>query len=72
MELRGDICQCPACKLYFKSTAAFDKHRVGSYTPPTERRCMTEKEMRESGMDTNARGLWVTKLNPKYQKENES
>lgn len=52
-------CQCAACKEYFNSVAAFDKHRTGR---PEERRCMTEEEMRAKGMDKNQVGYWVTAL----------
>lgn len=60
MNLRGDHCQCVACREYFNSTAAFDKHRVGKFD--TNRRCLTVEEMRGKGMDKSARGFWVTQL----------
>ena len=59
----SNFCQCPSCGLYFKSDAAFDKHRVGSYSMRT-RRCLLPDEMREIGMDTNRKGYWVTSLMP--------
>ena len=68
MKLKGDKCQCPACKLYFNSTAAFDKHRVGRYGVEGERRCMTVQEMSERGMEVNAKGYWITEKNP-YTRE---
>ncbi len=64
----SDICSCRACGELFNSTAAFDKHRIGSSRqlrePATapDRRCRTVEEMRAVGMATNARGRWVTAL----------
>lgn len=60
--LKGDNNQCPTCGEYFKSVFAFVKHRVGGYEPNT-RRCLTEEQMRERGMDKNARGFWVSARN---------
>lgn len=65
MKLTGDRNQCPGCDLYFNSTAAFDKHRHGTYTP-NERRCLTVVEMLEKGMAINAKGYWVSAVNPKW------
>ena len=31
MKLTGDRNQCQACKEYFNSTHAFDKHRTGDF-----------------------------------------
>lgn len=67
-ELKGEMCQCGGCGLYFNSEAAFNKHRVGGYDPPSERRCLTITEMRQIGMDTNSRDLWVTKLHDRLDK----
>jgi hypothetical protein len=61
--LTGDRNQCPACDEFFNSTAAFEKHRVGTYGTGTTlhaRRCLTPDEMRARGMDQNASGWWVT------------
>lgn len=60
MQLTGQMSQCRTCGEVFNSTAAFDKHRIGRHG--IDRRCMTEAEMREAGMDHNRRGLWVTAL----------
>lgn len=57
-KLRGDHCQCRRCGEYFNSTAAFDKHRTGTYSP-LARRCRTTAEMRERGMALSG-GWWVT------------
>ena len=65
MKLSGDRNQCQSCKLYFNSTAAFDKHRHGTFTPP-QRRCLTIIEMVEKGMDKNAKGFWISAKNPKW------
>lgn len=67
MKLTGDKNQCPSCKLYFNSTAAFDRHRSGTFTPNT-RRCLTVTEMLEKGMAQNARGWWISAVNPKWAK----
>lgn len=62
LVLRGDKCLCPSCGLPFNSTAAFDRHRVGSYRERGDRRCLSTTEMRDKGMDINSRGFWVTAL----------
>jgi hypothetical protein len=62
MKLSGQRNQCPTCKLYFKSNAAFDKHRTGEHGK--DRRCMTVEEMTAKGMVTNKAGWWVTAANP--------
>lgn len=74
MKLVGDRNQCTACGRYFNSTAAFDKHRVGDFSPHEKhpspygmRRCMTEDEMTGKGMAVSSRGFWVTARNPKWQ-----
>lgn len=58
-------CQCTICDLYFKSDAAFMKHRV-SVNPKqprgADRRCLTTGEMRDCGMAQNAKGQWTTRL----------
>lgn len=54
-------CKCPACKKFFNSIAAFDKHRSGSYTDGRE--CLDEAGMRAIGMDVNDAGYWVTAKN---------
>ena len=62
-RLRNQQNQCPTCGLYFKSNAAFDKHRTGRIDNGT-RRCMTEVEMHAAGMGINAGGWWVTEKMP--------
>jgi hypothetical protein len=59
LTLRGQHGQCAACREYFNSTYAFDKHRVGRYTP-MERRCLSPDEMRAKGMVVNSTGFWVS------------
>jgi hypothetical protein len=63
-KLSGDRCRCSSCGLYFNSTAAFDKHRVGSWRGVADRRCLAIAEMKDRGMAVNASGYWVTALNP--------
>jgi hypothetical protein len=60
LTLRGDHGQCAACREYFNSTHAFDKHRVGRYTP-MERRCLNPDEMRAKGMSLSSAGFWISK-----------
>jgi hypothetical protein len=60
LTLRGDRGQCAACREYFNSTYAFDKHRVGRYTP-MERRCLNPSEMRAKGMVISSPGFWISK-----------
>ena len=57
MKLRGDRNQCQGCKVYFNSTTAFDKHRVGEFGGG--RRCLSEDEMLAKGMVLGASGFWV-------------
>ncbi len=54
----SDNCTCRTCGLEFKSTAAFDKHRIGEHG--VNRRCRTADEMGARGMAVNARGQWIT------------
>ncbi len=63
MKLTGQRNQCPTCRLYFNSNAAFDKHRTGEHHNKT-RRCMTVDEMTSKGMAQNKAGFWVTAINP--------
>lgn len=65
MKLTGDKNQCPTCGLHFKSTAAFDKHRIGKFG--VDRRCRTQAEMLSAGMAQRADGFWVSAPNPKWQ-----
>lgn|GEM_PF-2968960 len=68
VKLGGDKNECAACGRLFRSTFAFDKHRVGYFSAPVKdgaqfpRRCMTEEEMRAAGMGINKRGFWVSEL----------
>jgi hypothetical protein len=61
--LTGDRNQCPSCREYFNSTAAFDAHRVGPFGSPTgepaRRRCLRIDEMIAKGMARNRAGFWV-------------
>jgi hypothetical protein len=59
--LRGDRNQCPSCRELFNSSYAFDKHRVGDYSPNT-RRCLETPEMELKGMAKNGKGFWVSEL----------
>lgn len=57
MKLSGDRNQCQACKSYFNSTTAFDRHRAGEFG--VDRRCRTVDEMRAIGMVLRDNGFWV-------------
>jgi len=56
MKLTGDRCQCTVCGVYFNSTKAFDKHRVGAFP---HRVCRGAAEMVEAGMVLRDNGFWV-------------
>jgi hypothetical protein len=55
------ISTCTACGEVFRSVAAFDKHRVGTYEP-MRRRCLTTDEMIDKGFDIDKFDHWVTSL----------
>lgn len=77
MKLSGDRNQCQGCQECFNSTAAFDKHRVGTFGSPkgdgtyasNTRRCRSTEEMSAAGMVKNAAGFWITAANPMFAKE---
>ena len=52
-------CQCAVCEKEFKSVYSFDTHRVGKYTIPDTRRCLTDKELKKLGM-IEKDGVWIT------------
>jgi hypothetical protein len=57
MKLGNKRCFCSACKNYFNSVSAFDKHRKGDYkNEGANRHCDTK------GMFKNKDGYWVTEL----------
>lgn len=62
LTLRGDRNQCPTCGLYFNSSHAFDKHRIGSHG--VDRKCLTVPEMESKGMTTNKAGFWISCPHP--------
>lgn len=64
MKLTGQRNQCPCCSEFFKSNAAFDKHRTGKFG--VSRRCMTAAEMEAKGMVRRDDGFWVTARNPLF------
>ena len=65
--LRGDRNQCQACKQYFNSTFAFDKHRRGDFQ--VERKCLTPEEMLKKKMSLNAKGFWITAQRLNFDQE---
>lgn len=60
--LSGDRNQCQACKEYFNSVKAFERHRMGKYG--VDRRCRTPAEMMERGYSLNKDGFWITSKRP--------
>ena len=46
---------CISCGLDFKSASAFDQHRTGN---GLERRCLSEKELNNIGMEPDEKGRW--------------
>ena len=65
VKLTGDHNECAGCGELFNSTAAFDRHRTGSFGfhgKGVTRRCLTPAEMLAKGMSKNATGWWVTEL----------
>jgi hypothetical protein len=53
------ICRCSVCSEEFSSVTTFDRHRAG---PPEKRRCLSNYEMRKSGMAQNAAGRWTGRV----------
>lgn len=50
--------ECPDCGEIFAGTAAFDQHRVGSYSRKT-RRCLSQQEIQAIGGLKDERGWWI-------------
>ena len=53
---------CDSCHRTFSGSTAGDKHRTGEhhiFVGPKRRRCLTEDEMTDKGMERNARGIWT-------------
>lgn len=57
MLLTGSRNQCGACRQYFNSNTAFEKHRTGKYG--VDRRCLNDEEMLAKKMFKNSAGYWV-------------
>lgn len=51
----ADHCWCSICGLHFTSVRPFDEHRTGDID---HRRCRTEDELRERGLEPNQLGRW--------------
>jgi hypothetical protein len=56
-RLTGDRNQCRGCGLYFNSTFAFDKHRVGEHQD-NQRTCLSVTGMAAIGMFEGEDGFW--------------
>ena len=67
MVLGSSRNQCGACRQYFNSVPAFDKHRTGKYG--VDRRCLNEEEMLSEKMAKNAAGFWTTGLMNQAEKD---
>lgn len=66
LPITGNRAQCPTCRECFNSDSAFDRHRVGSYDDPkNRRRCLTTEQMVSKGFKTNAKGYWIRGKRPK-------
>ena len=57
LRLRGNQSACSACGEVFWSVGAFDRHRIGKYSP-LSRRCLEADEMRAAGMVQTESGFW--------------
>ena len=55
------MCMCPACGLFFKSSAGFDMHRIDDPDGKYGRRCLNIEEMKAKKMDRNKTGHWLTR-----------
>ena len=66
MKLGSQRNQCPACREYFNSTSAFEKHRIGEFG--VNRRCLTVDEMKAKGMKKNKDKFWVSESMPEGKK----
>lgn len=64
VKLTNSRCQCPACREYFNSTSALDRHRFG---PGLARRCYTPAEMHARGYVKNPAGFWQMPMTPEHQ-----
>jgi hypothetical protein len=65
-RLREDRNQCPTCQEFFKSSKAFDQHRVGVIG--INRRCLTTAEMQARNFGRTTDAFWCS---PVAQKDRE-
>ncbi|MCC2680847.1 MAG: hypothetical protein K0S36_411 [Nitrosospira multiformis] len=61
-RLTGDRNQCGACRQYFNSTTAFDKHRTGEFNG--HRTCLSTDEMLARGFGKTSDGFWLAPIVP--------
>jgi len=52
-------CECTVCGIIFGSVSSFDMHRVGKYTIPDTRKCLSEKVLIKKGLRKNEKGVLV-------------
>jgi len=60
-----DKCRCMECGLYFNSSGAFTRHRVGEYAPinqPDTRRCLTVEVLRRRRWAQTETGHWAREV----------
>jgi hypothetical protein len=57
MKLGNSRNQCGACREYFNSNHAFEKHRTGIFG--VDRRCLNAQEMLDKKMLKNSAEYWV-------------
>lgn len=63
-RLSGAQCRCTTCGRAFKSEHAFDQHRITvTPAPRYSRRCMTDAELNEAGLQPNAAGFYRVPFN---------
>jgi hypothetical protein len=62
-RLRGDRNQCPTCQEFFKSSKAFDQHRVGVIG--ISRRCLATAEMEARNFGKTTDGFWCSPVTEK-------
>ena len=61
IPLTGSRCLCNECGLVLKGERNFDRHRTGRFEGDggeNTRRCLSEFEMRQRGMEPDKYGVW--------------
>lgn len=50
--------KCSGCGKDFRSVTSFDRHRVGKFNVPNDRRCLSTDGMVAKGFHSNHKGTW--------------